>query len=84
MIETDQILIIRRRRSVRFWCQECGCDVEMADLGKAEALTGLTGQALSDGTGARRWHVAKGQDGAGFFCLESPLKSMPEKDQGGG
>jgi len=28
-IETDQILIIRRRRSVRFWCQECGSPVDM-------------------------------------------------------
>jgi len=48
----------------------------MVSLGEAGALTGLTGKALSDCAGARRWHVPKGQEGTELVCLESLLKSM--------
>jgi len=74
-VETDRILIIRRRRSVRAWCAECGSEVEMVGLEEAEAVTGLRGQALSDCAQARSWHVAESPDGAGLICLESVLKS---------
>ena len=75
-VETDRVLIIRRRRSTRAWCQECGCEVDMVDRQEAEALTGLTGPALRDCAKARKWHVAKGQDRNGLICLESMMKSM--------
>lgn len=75
-VETDKLLIVRRHRSTRIWCQECGCEVDMVSLGEAGALTGLTGKALSDCAGARRWHVPKGQEGTELVCLESLLKSM--------
>jgi len=76
MIETDQILIIRRRRSVRFWCQECGSQVDMVDLGEAEALTGVSERRLRDRAEAGKCHVHQGQDGVSLVCLESLLKSM--------
>jgi hypothetical protein len=75
-IETDQILIIRRRRVMRAWCPECGGEVEMVGLEEAEAVTRLTRQALSDCAKAPRWHVAESPDGVGLICLESLLKSM--------
>jgi hypothetical protein len=75
-IETDRVLIIRRRRSVRVWCQECGSQTDMVDLREAEALSGLSGRVLRDRAEAGRCHVLQGHDGASLVCLESLLKSM--------
>jgi hypothetical protein len=75
-IETDRVLMIRRRRSVRFWCEECGSQVDMLDMGQAEALTGLSRQVLRDRAAAGSCHVHRRADGASLVCLESLLKSM--------
>ena len=37
-IETNRVVIIRRRRVTRVWCPECGCEVDMVGLGEAEAF----------------------------------------------
>ena len=74
-VETDRVLIIRRRRSIRAWCQECGCEVDMVGLVEAQALVGMAGQALLDYAPARGWHVSEGQGKARLFCLESLLKA---------
>lgn len=75
-VETDRVLIIRRRRTLRAWCQECGRDVDMVDLGEAGTLTGMSGRGLRDDAEDSGWHVYEGQDGIGLVCLESLLKSL--------
>ncbi len=75
-VETDRVLIIRRSRSIRGWCPACSCEVDMVGLREAEAVTGLTGQALRDCGRTGRWHVAQGPDGGWLICLESLRKSM--------
>jgi hypothetical protein len=75
-IESDQLLIIRRRRTVRFWCQECGCELEMISVAEAEALTGITRPMLDDGAEARGWHFAEASDNATLVCLESLRKFL--------
>ena len=74
-IETERLLIIRRRRTFRAWCQECGCEMDMIGVGEADARTGTAGQMLSDGAAARGWHIAQGPDGTELVCLVSLLKS---------
>jgi hypothetical protein len=74
-IETERLLIIRRRRTFRAWCQECGCEVDMVSAGEAELPTGMAGQTLRDGAEARGWHIAQGRDGTEMVCLVSLLKS---------
>jgi len=73
-IETERLLIIRRRRTFRAWCRECGCEVDMVSVGD-EAPTGVAGQTLSDGAEARGWHIAQGPGGTELVCLMSLLKS---------
>lgn len=75
-IQTDQILMIRRRGCSRRWCPECGCDVEVVDLVQAEALTSVGQPKLRDCAEAKKWHVLEGPDGATFVCLKSLLKTM--------
>jgi len=72
-IETDRVLIIRRRRVLRAWCQECGHEVDMVDPREAEAITVVTGSALRD---CAQWHIAQSPDGAGLVCLDSLLRSV--------
>ena len=74
-IETDQVLLIRRRRSGRGRCRECGSEVDMVGLGEVGVLTGILGQALQDQAERREWHVLEGGNGATLICLPSLLKS---------
>jgi hypothetical protein len=75
-IETERTLVIRRRRIIRAWCRECGCDVEMVSLGDVGAMTGMSQTMLHDSPEAQNWHFGEGQDGSALVCLESFLKSM--------
>jgi len=72
-IETDRVLIIRRRRVLRAWCQECGHEVEMVDPREAEAITAVRGLPLRD---CAQWHVAQSHEGTGLICLDSLLKPV--------
>jgi hypothetical protein len=78
-IETDHILVIRRYRSIRAWCPECGCEVDMVDPEAAEVFTGdsrqpFSRQSLQDLARSRQWHTAEGPEGSMLICLESLLK----------
>ena len=75
-IETDRILIIRRRRSTRAWCSECGGEADMVGLAEAEAITGAVPPMLPDSAEARGWHLAEGPGGTPLICLKSLRKSM--------
>jgi len=75
-IETDRVLIIRRRRTVRAWCQECGGEVEMVSLGEAEALTEVSGREFCESAQAHSWHLSESQEGTCLVCLESLRKSL--------
>jgi hypothetical protein len=73
-VETERVLIIRQRRSVRTWCRECGCEVEMVSLGEAEALTKVSGQEVGEFAQAHRWHLSENQEGTRLVCLASLWK----------
>jgi hypothetical protein len=67
-IETDQVLIIRRRHAIRAWCRECGAE---ADFMPAEQM----GRVVNLDSGTRRpHHVAHSEDGGLLVCLDSWLK----------
>lgn len=74
-VETDHVLIVRRRRSVRAWCRQCGHEVDMVGLAEAEASTGISGPQLRNYAESRGWHLFQNDDGCDLICLESWLKS---------
>jgi hypothetical protein len=45
-VETDRVFVIRRRRSIRAWCPECGCAVEIR--GESRCLAFCAGRACAD------------------------------------
>jgi len=85
-VETDRVVTIRRRRSLRAWCRECGALVDAIGIEEAAALaeTGPSNlqdqarqdQARQDHAGAGGWHVCEGWDGETIICLDSVLKSL--------
>ncbi len=75
-VETDQVLIIRRRRSIRGWCSCCGREVDVAEVGEAETLTRMRQTMLADPHRPRSWHLLHGGDGKTPVCLESILNSQ--------
>jgi hypothetical protein len=70
-IETHQVFTIRRRRSTYSWCQQCGREAEMLDLGELQALTGIPHQILRDAAETHGWHVLQFHDGSTLICLEA-------------
>jgi hypothetical protein len=70
-IETHQVFIIRRQPTTRLWCQECGRETDVLDLGDGKATTGLPHQTLRDAAGTYGWHVSQDHDGSTLICLEA-------------
>jgi hypothetical protein len=70
-VETERVLIIRKRRSVRAWCRECGCEVEMISLGEAQALAKVPREEFCESAQACKWHLSESEDGARLVCLVS-------------
>jgi hypothetical protein len=75
-VETDRVLIIRRRLTKRGWCRECGCEVDMVELSEVQALTNKSKLELHDGSLSQKWHFSEDEDGSPLVCLESLLKSL--------
>jgi hypothetical protein len=73
-IETEQVLIIRRRRGIRSWCGKCGREVDVVRLQDVASATGRNEPALRDSPVARKWHLRECNDGTTFVCLDSILK----------
>jgi hypothetical protein len=73
-VETERVLIVLKRRSVRAWCQECGCEVEMVSLSEAEALTKVSGQECRGFAQVHRWHFSENEEGSCLVCLGSLWK----------
>jgi len=75
-METDRVLIIRRRNVIRGWCPACACEVDMVSLEEAGVITGTSPMTVRDNRQAQAWHFCESSDGAPLVCLESLLKSM--------
>ena len=75
-VETDRILIIRRRRVIRGWCRECAMEVDLVTLKDAGAIAKMSLSALQDSPQARTLHICEGPGGTPLVCLESLLKSL--------
>ena len=73
-VQTDQLLVIRRRRSGRVWCETCGREVETLDPQEAGKLAAASQPLLAGKAGPEAWHMCVGHDGQPLICLESLLK----------
>lgn len=75
-METDRVLIIRRRSAIRGWCPKCACEADMLSLEEAAAIVGTSPTTLRDDPRYQAWHFCESLEGTNLICLESMLKSM--------
>jgi hypothetical protein len=75
-VETDRLLIIRRRTSARAWCPQCDREVDMVGLEEARLLAGISQDALRGGVERLACHLTEAADKSVLICLDSLLKGL--------
>ncbi len=73
-VETDRVLVIRRRRPIRGWCRECGCETDMLTLDEVGSVMSSGPPLKLDSRSG--WHLSETVDGMALVCLDSFLKSL--------
>ena len=77
-IETEQMLIVRRRYSIRLWCGKCGCETDFVPLEQivpreqASRLVEVDAK-VSESRPASSFHIRETQDGSALVCLDSVM-----------
>jgi len=72
-IETDSLLILRGRSSVRAWCPGCVAEVEMIALEDMGVISNLERPELEEWLNSGELHRLQATDGAALTCLNSLL-----------
>lgn len=70
-IETERVLFLVRKHSIRGWCERCGQEVDLAGVGElAKVLEGVSLQGSDKSE--TRLHLERARDGLAV-CLKSLL-----------
>jgi hypothetical protein len=72
-IETDSLLILRGRSSVRAWCPRCAAEVEMIALEDMGVISNLERPELEEWLNSGELHRLQAADGSALTCLDSLL-----------
>ena len=72
-IETDSLLILRGRSSLRAWCSRCAADVEMIALEETGVVSNLERAELEAWLNSGELHRLQAADGSTLTCLNSLL-----------
>jgi hypothetical protein len=70
-IETDSVLILRGRSSVRAWCSRCAAEVEMIALEDMGVISNLEPPELEEWLNSGE--LLQAADGSALTCLNSLL-----------
>jgi hypothetical protein len=72
-IETDSLLILRGRSSLRAWCDRCAAEVEMVALENTGVISNLEQPELEQWLSSGELHRLQAADGSALICLNSLL-----------
>jgi hypothetical protein len=75
-IETDSLLILRGRSSLRAWCPDCGSEVEMIPLDSVGVISNLPPPEVEAWIQSEALHHTNAADGTPLICLNSMLKRV--------
>lgn len=81
-IETDSLLVLRGRRSLRAWCPKCASEVEMVPLDGVGVISNLTAPEVEAWMESEDLHHVQGDHSAPLICLNSMLKRVRRTDEG--
>ena len=75
-IETDSLLVLRGRRSLRAWCPQCGADVEMIPLNEMGVISNLQPSEVAAWIQSEELHHVQAANSTHLICLNSMLKRV--------
>lgn len=75
-IESDSLLVVRGRESLRAWCPVCGAEGEMIRLDGLGVISNLTAPEVEAWIQSEDLHYTQAADGAPLICLNSLLARM--------
>jgi len=81
-IETDSLLVHRRRTSLRAWCSQCGAEVETIPLNDAGVVSNLPPAGVQAWMESAGLHHITTADRAVLICLDSMLKQLHKTWEG--
>jgi hypothetical protein len=81
-IETDSLLVIRRRDSLRAWCPQCGAEAEVIPLNEVGVVSNLVLAEVEAWMKSPDLHHTKTAHGNAVVCLNSMLKRIRKTREG--
>lgn len=75
-IETDSLLVLRARKSLRGWCPRCGAEAEMIPLNEVGVVSNLPSAEMQAWMESADLHCTRTADGTALICLNSMLKRV--------
>lgn len=72
-VETDQVVIIRRRRLTRFWCTQCQREEDFVPVEEVNHLLERHAPPATDPVAPEGLHFARTKDGSTVICVRSLL-----------
>ena len=78
-IESDSLLILRGRNSLRAWCPDCASEVEVIPLDGLGVISNLAPMEVETWIQSEDLHHVMAADGAPLICLNSMLKRVRKK-----
>lgn len=80
--ETDSLLVIRGRKSLRAWCTQCRAETEMIPLNDAGVVSNLPAAEVQAWMESPDLHRTKTADGTALICLNSMLHRVRRTREG--
>jgi hypothetical protein len=81
-IETDSLLVLRGRPSLRAWCPQCGAEAEMIPLNDVGVVSNLPPAEVQAWIDSAELHRTQSAEGAALICLNSMLKRTHRSREG--
>ena len=72
-IESNSLLILRGRSSIRAWCSRCNAEVEMIAMEDTGVISNLDQPALEEWLNSEELHQLQAADGSELTCVSSLL-----------
>jgi hypothetical protein len=74
-IETEQLVVIGRKKSVRVWCEQCAAEVDLVPIEGAAELARVDVGTIRHLLNGEQFHWSHSGGSVGI-CLNSLLKSV--------
>jgi len=78
-IETDSLLILRGRTSLRAWCPGCASEVEMIPVNGVGVISNLTPPEVEAWMQSEDLHHTTAANGDPLICMNSMIKRIQKK-----